>query len=98
MRIDYLIHSLQHRKAQYIFTKEGTLETFLGIVITKMDNNFVKLAQLFHIKMIVKFMEWECDTNMITKLTPTPVRNPFFKKILKARNKAIDGDKDWLLG
>ena len=34
MRIDYLIHLLRNGKEQYILTKEGTLDKFLGINIT----------------------------------------------------------------
>ncbi len=50
MKINHLIHSLQHGKEQYILTKEGTLDKFLGINITKLDDNCFKLTQPFLIE------------------------------------------------
>ncbi len=78
MRIDYLIHSLQHEEEKYILTEEGTLDT-------KLDNDRFELAQPFLIERIVKFVKSECESKVNSKSTPNPVRKPLLHKDLEGK-------------
>ena len=55
-RIDVFIHSLKNVKDKYILTGEGLIDKFLGISISKLDDNWYELAQPFLIDMIVEFI------------------------------------------
>ncbi len=85
MRIDYLIHSLQHGKEQYILTEEGTLDKFLGINIIKLGDDRFELSQPFLIERIIKFVESECKTNVNIKTTPNPIEKPLLHKDLEGK-------------
>ncbi len=86
-RIDYLIHSLQHREEQYILTEEGTLDKFLGININKLNNNRFKLSQPFLIERIINFVESECKTDVNIKTMPNPVGKPLLHKDLEGKER-----------
>ncbi len=85
MRIDYLTHLLRNVKKKYILTKEGTLNKFLGINITPLDNDRFELSQLFLIERIVKLLEFECEFPVIDRSTPTPVGKPLLHKDLAGK-------------
>ncbi len=87
MRIDYLIHSLQHGEEQYILTEEGTLDKFLGININKLNNNRFKLSQPFLIERIINFVESECKTDVNIKTMPNPVGKPLLHKDLEGKER-----------
>ncbi len=87
MRIDHLIHSLQHGEEQYILTEEGTLDKFLGINITKLDDNRFELSQPFLIERIIQFVKSECESEVNTKSTPNPVGKPLLHKDLEGKER-----------
>ncbi len=47
MKIDHLVHSLEHGTEQFILTKEGTLDKFLGVDIRKVGVDGFELSQPF---------------------------------------------------
>ena len=69
-------------KEKYILTEEGSINKFLGISISKLDDNWYELAQSFLIERIIEFIESECPTELNGKQTITPVGKPLLHKYL----------------
>ena len=59
-RIYVLIHYLKNGKDKYILTDEGSIDKFLGISISELDDNQYELAQPFLIERFIEFIESEC--------------------------------------
>ena len=62
-----LIHTLKNGKEKYILTEEGSIDKFLSIHISKIDDKWYELAQSFLIKRIIEFIESECPTEFNVK-------------------------------
>ena len=52
-RIDVLIHYFKNGKEKYILTEEGSIDKFLSISISKLDENWYELAQQLLIERII---------------------------------------------
>ncbi len=98
MKINYLIHTLRNGPEQYILTKEGTLDKFLGINITKLNNVRSELAQPFLIKRIIKFIESECETDVNDHSTPNPVGKPLLHKDLEGKEQKYKWNYSTVVG
>ncbi|MCP4094802.1 MAG: hypothetical protein GY748_01030 [Planctomycetaceae bacterium] len=61
-RIDVLIHSLMNGPEKFVLTDEGTLDKFLGINISKLDDGRYEFTQPFLIDRIIKFINTEYPT------------------------------------
>ena len=81
-RIDVLIRSFKNGKENRILTDEGSIDKFLVISISKLDENWYELAQTFLIGRIVELIESECPTELNGKKSITPVGKPLLHKDL----------------
>ena len=80
--VDVLIHSLKNGREKYILTEEGSIDKFLVISISKLDDNRYELAQPFLIERIIEFIESEFPTKLNVKKSITPVGKPLLNKYL----------------
>ena len=80
MKIDYLVHSLEHGTEQFILMKEGTLDKFLEVDIQKVGVDGFELSQPFLIDRLVSFVEDGCKLDLNANETPTPVGKPLLHK------------------
>ena len=62
--IDSLIHYLENGKERYILTAEGSIDKFINISISKLDDNWYELTQPFLIEHIIEFIESERPTEL----------------------------------
>ncbi len=72
-RINMLVHSLKNGKEKFILTKEDTIDKFLGISITQLDEKRFELSQPF--------------PKINGKQTVTPVGKPLLHKILDGKER-----------
>ena len=63
-------------------TEEGSINKFLGISISKLDDNQYELAQPFLIERIIELIESYRPTELNGKQLITPFRKPFLHKYL----------------
>ena len=72
-RIDVLIHSLMNGPEKFVLTDEGTLEKFLGVNISRLDDGRYEFTQPFLIERIIKFIKTEYPTELTGRESLTPV-------------------------
>ena len=75
-----LIRSFKNGKDKYILTEEGSIDKFLGISISKPDENQYDLVHLLLIELIFEFIGIECPTELNGKKSITPVRKLLLQK------------------
>ena len=76
--IDEFLVSLKHGPEQFIFTDEGDIERYLGVEVTRLDDDSgFKMTQPFLIERILQAAE--IDTK-ITNDRPTPVVGPLLSR------------------
>ena len=63
-------------------TEEGSIDKFLGISISKLDDNRYDLAQTLLIERIIEFIESECPTELNGKQSITTAVKPLLHKYL----------------
>jgi hypothetical protein len=73
-------NSLERGTEQFILTKEGTLDKFLGVDIQKVGVDGFELSQPFLIDCLVSFVEDGCELDLNAKEPPTPVGKPLLHK------------------
>ena len=84
-RIDVLIHSLMNGPEKFVLTDEGTLDKFLGINISKLDDGRYEFTQPFLIDRIIKFINTEYPTELTGRESLTPVGKPLLHKDLEGK-------------
>ena len=63
-------------------TDEGSIDKFLGISISELDDNQYELAQPFLIEWFIEFIESECPTELNGKKSINPVGKSLLHKYL----------------
>ena len=84
-RIDVLIHSLMNGSEKFVLTDEDTLDKFLGVNISKLDDGRYEFAQPFLIERIIKFIKMEYPTELTGRESLTPVGKPLLHKDIEGK-------------
>ena len=71
-------------------TEEGLIDKFLGIIISKLDENWSELAQIFSIERIIKLIEIECPNKLNGKQSIHPVIKSLLHKYLMGVPRKYD--------
>ena len=71
-------------------TEEGCIDKFLGIRISKLDDNRYELSQLFLIELIIEFIENELPAELNGKQSINTVVKTFLHKYLMGLPRKYD--------
>ena len=97
-RIDVLVHSLQNGKETYILTEEDTINKFLGINITRLDDERYELLQPFLIQIITDYIKTDYPTKINGNHSVTPVGKPLLHKELEGKERKYNWNYCTIVG